>query len=112
MQGLDFPTRVFGTDNDDFELYEEDGKFVLSVEMPGFERDDITVNWYEGRLNVSAEYEDEERNRKKTYHRAFRLPKEIEPDEITAEYRNGVLEVTLPVSTGATERGHTIEVQG
>lgn len=110
--GIDLPSRFFGTGSDDYELYEEDGQFVLGVELPGFEPDEIDVNWYEGRLNVSAEHEDDARGRKRTYHRTFRMPKEIEPDEITAEYRNGVLEVTLPIMEGALQRGHTIEVEG
>jgi len=109
---LDFPSRLFGTGRDDYELYEEDGEFVLSIEMPGFAREEIDVNWYDGRLNVAAEHEDESRGRVKTYHRTFRVPKEIEPDEIDARYTNGVLEVRLPILEGATARGHTIEVQG
>lgn len=111
-RSFDLPSRLFsGVGSDDFELYEEDGEFVLTVEMPGFEPEEIDVNWYEGRLNVAAEHVDEEVGREKTYHRAFRMPKEIEHDEITARYRNGILEVRLPVRDGAT-RGHTIEVEG
>jgi HSP20 family protein len=109
--GIDLPSQFLRTGSDDYELYEQDGEFVLSVELPGFERDEITVNWYDGRLNVSAEHEDEARGRKRTYHRTFRMPKEIEPDQISARYRNGVLEVALPVKEGALERGHTIEVE-
>jgi HSP20 family protein len=112
MQDFDLPSQVFGIGSDDYELYEEDDEFVLSIEMPGFEREEIDVNFYEGRLHVAAESEKESRRQKKTYHRTFRLPKEIEPDEITARYRNGVLEVHLPILTGAVHRGHTIEVEG
>ena len=112
MQDFDLPSQVFGIGTDDYELYEEDDEFVLSIEMPGFEREEIDVNFYEGRLHVAAESENESRGQKKTYHRTFRLPKEIEPDEITARYRNGVLEVRLPILTGAVHRGHTIEVEG
>ena len=112
MQDFDLPSRVFGIGTDDYELYEEDNEFVLSIEMPGFEREEIDVNFDEGRLHVAAETDNESRGQKKTYHRTFRLPKEIEPDEITARYRNGVLEVWLPILTGAVHRGHTIEVEG
>jgi HSP20 family protein len=40
------------------------------------------------------------------------MPKEIEPEEIEAQYRNGVLEVRLPIIEGATARGTSIEVTG
>lgn len=111
-QRMDFPSRLFGTQGRDFELYEQDDAFVLTIELPGYERDDISVNWYEGRLSVSAEFEDETRGRARTYHRTFRMPKEIEPEEIEATYRNGVLEVTLPILEAAAHRGQEIEVTG
>ena len=111
-QSLDLPSRLFGQGSTDVELYEDDGEFVLTVEMPGFDRDEIDVNWYEGRLNISAEHEDSGRGQKRTYHRSFRMPKAIEDDEITARYENGVLEVRLPSVEGATTRGKSIEIEG
>lgn len=39
------------------------------------------------------------------------MPKQIEADDISAQYRNGILEVRLPVLEGATQRGHTIEIE-
>jgi HSP20 family protein len=111
-RGIDLPSRLFsGFGSDDYELYEEDDEFVLTVEMPGFEPEEIDVNWHEGRLNISAEHVDEAAGRERTYHRSFRMPKEIDPEEIGARYRNGVLEVRLPVLDGATRRGHSIEVE-
>lgn len=109
---FDFPTRRFGTGSTDVELYEQEDEFLLRIELPGFDLDDIEVNWYEGRLTVSAEHEDEARGRERTYHRSFRLPKAIEPDEIEATYRTGVLEVSLPILEEATMRGREIEVTG
>ena len=112
MQGTDLPSRLFETGSDDYELYEEDDEFVLSVEMPGFDVEDIDVTWDDGVLNVAAAHEDEHRGRRQTYHRRFRFPKEIDEETIAAEYTNGVLEVRLPVITGATTRGTPIEVEG
>lgn len=112
MQSLDFPSRLFETGRNDYELYEEDDEFVLSVEMPGFDPEEIDVSWDDGVLNVAGEHADERRDERRTYHRRFRFPKNIDDEEITAEYTNGILEVRLPVSTGATVSGKTIEVQG
>ena len=112
MQGLGFPSQLFETGSNDYELYEEDEEFVLSVEMPGFETDDISVSWDDGVLNIAAESEDETRSRRQTYHRRFRFPKDVDEESISAQYRNGILEVRLPVSRGATVRGKEIEVQG
>lgn len=112
MQGLDFPIQLFETGSSDYELYEEDEKFVLSVEIPGFDKADISVSWDEGVLNIAAESEDESRSRRQTYHRRFRFPKDIDDEAISAQYRNGILEVRLPVIWGATAHGKEIEVEG
>ncbi|WP_256296892.1 Hsp20/alpha crystallin family protein [Haloarchaeobius salinus] len=111
LQNSGFPSRLFETDSNDYELYEEDDEFVLSVEMPGFDPEEIDVSWDEGVLNIAAEHEDETRGQRKTYHRRFRFPKNVEDEDITAQYNNGILEVRLPVITGATTRGKQIEVQ-
>jgi len=42
---MDCPSRVFGQSSDDYELYEENDEFVLSIELPGFEREDISLSW-------------------------------------------------------------------
>ena len=110
MQGLDFPSRLFETGSNDYELYEEDDEFVLSVEMPGFDPEEITVSWDDSVLNIAAERENEQRNERRTYHRRFRFPKTIHDEDIAAEYTNGILEVRLPVKETAVS-GREIEVQ-
>ena len=111
MSGLDLPSRLFERTGNDYELYEEDGEFVLSVELPGFDPAEITVTWDEGVLNIAAEHEEDARGQRKTYHRRFRFPKEVSEDEITAEYNNGILEVRLPQVTGATVTGSEIPIE-
>ncbi|QIB75852.1 Hsp20/alpha crystallin family protein [Halogeometricum borinquense] len=110
-QGLDLPSRLFSTGRNDYELYEEDGEFVLSVEMPGFDPEEITVTWDDAVLNVAAEHEDEARGRRKTYHRRFRFPKNVDDEGIAATYNNGILQVTLPVATETTAAGKQIEIE-
>jgi HSP20 family protein len=104
------PSRLFGTDSD-YELYEQDGEFVLSVEMPGFASDDIEVGWYEGRLTIAAERTDDRRDETRTYRRSFRMPKQIDDDNIRARYQNGVLDVYLPSIEDATTKGKTVPIE-
>ena len=114
-QSLDLPSRLFGegvTNGSDYELYEEDGEFVLSVDVPGFEREDIDLTWDRGVLNVAAEHVDEDRGRKRTFHRRFRFPKDVDTDAIEASYTNGVLEVTLPIREDIELRGEEIPIEG
>jgi HSP20 family protein len=111
MQSLDFPSQLFELGGSDYELYEEDGEFVLSVEMPGFDPEEITVSWENGVLNIAAEHDDDHRGQRKTYHRRFRFPKDVDDEAITAEYTNGILEVRLPVMADATVSGTEIEIE-
>ena len=111
IQGTGLPSQLFETGSKEYQLYEEDDEFVLSVELPGFDPTEIDLSWDDGVLEVVAEREDERRGERRTYHRRFRFPKDIESEGITAEYRNGILEVRLPVLTEATTRGKEIEVQ-
>lgn len=112
MQGLDLRSRIVGElAGSDHELYEQEEEFVLTVDLPGFEPEEIDVSWDEGVLNVAARHVDEDRGREKTYHRRFRFPKEIDEDAIAATYRNGDLEVTLPLSEDAVTRGKDIPIE-
>jgi len=115
MQNLDLPSRVFGEGGfggTDYELYEEGDEFVLTIDMPGFDREEITLTWDEGVLNVAAEHVDESRGRKKTYHRRFRFPREVDEDAIGARYENGVLDVRLPALVGGGATGTEIPIEG
>jgi len=112
MRSFDLPSRLFETGSDDYELYEEDDEFVLNVELPGFDVEDIDVSWDDGMLNIAAEREDEQRGERRTYHRRFRFPKRVDDEGIAANYTNGILEVRLPVEVGATARGKQIEIEG
>lgn len=94
------------------DMVARDDEFVVAIDMPGFEREEIELAWDDGVLNVAADHVDEERGRKKTYHRRFRFPKDVEEDTITARYENGVLEVTLPTFEETAARGKAIPIEG
>ncbi len=109
--GFDTPRRLFTRGGTDYELYERDDEFVLSVELPGFDPADIGVSWDDGVLNVAAEQSDADRDRHRTYYRRFRFPKAVDDEAITAEYTNGILEVSLPISPTAATTGETIPIE-
>ncbi len=100
---------AFGTAVD---LTEHDDEFVVTVDMPGFEREDIDLRFHDGVCYLAAEHEDvdETSARRRSIREQVSVPRAVEVDEITATYRNGVLEVHLPIVEGAAERGHRIDV--
>lgn len=103
------PSGFFGSGTD-YELYEEDGNYVLSVELPGFDPAEIDVTWNDGVLNVAAEQDESAPRGPRTTHRRFRFPSAVDDDGITASYSNGILSVTLPVETGGMG-GQEIEIE-
>ncbi len=101
------------------DVYEEDGGFVIAADVPGFEPEDINVQLDEtGRvLTISAqrvtedseeetEYLWEER-RSESMERRIPLPVVVDGDSVTAEYKNGVLTVEIPVEE---EEDHTVTI--
>lgn len=109
---MDLPSRLFErAGSNDYELYEQDDEFVLTVELPGFDPEELTVSWDDGMLNIAGEHEDEFRDTRRTYHRRFRFPKTVAEDDIEAGYENGVLTVRLPIAYDAVVSGTEIEIE-
>lgn len=109
IQGTGNPSRMMER-NSNYELYEKDDEFVLSIEMPGFDKKDIEVTWDEGTLYVAGKHVDEDISEKKTFNQRFKMPKEVDSDEINAKYKNGVLEIHLPIQE-ITTKGRKIEIE-
>lgn len=100
------------------DLVEHGDEYVLRADLPGFVRDEIDVTLRDRTVTVSADREEETEAadahfvRRERHHRAItrsiQLPEAVEPDDVSATYENGVLEVRLP--RPATEDTHTIDV--
>jgi HSP20 family protein len=81
--------------------------YVLTAELPGFDKSDVKLNLQNNYLTVTAAHSEERQNqdekaqytcRERTYcnyRRSFDVS-DIVTEEIKAEYKNGVLEVVLP----------------
>jgi HSP20 family protein len=102
------------------DAYETEKGYQIDVALPGMKRDEIKVDFQQGRLTISGErqFKNEQNNRR--YHivessygafqRAFQLPDTIEPRQIQANFEDGVLHVMVPKDEEKTMR-HQIQVQ-
>jgi HSP20 family protein len=96
--------------NPQLDLYETDGAFILEADLPGVKKQDVSVSVEEGVLVLrgrrSAEHLRTEGNfhyherRSGQFHRRLRLPAFVDQEKIRADFRNGVLRVTLPKLSG------------
>ena len=104
----------------DIDVFEKDGKFVVRADLPGIERDDIEVSVQDDMLVVRGHREEEKETEDETYYglerasgrfyRAVGLPAGVDPDEIEASYRDGVLQVSVPKKAAQDPQKVQIEV--
>ena len=88
------------------DLVEEGDSLVLRADLPGLGHDDVNVEVKDGVLTISGERKAEQRKEEQGYYRVERsfgsfsrsltLPEGIDPDKVSAEFDNGVLEVRIP----------------
>jgi HSP20 family molecular chaperone IbpA len=101
------------------DVREEDNAYVVEADMPGMREDDIDVRVDGRTLTVagSTEQKDEERDeegyimrerRRSAMRRSLTLPTNADTEGISARFRDGVLEVTVPKTE--KESGRRIEV--
>ncbi len=106
-------TRGFGEEgigrgawNPSVDIYENKDHIVLEAELPGMNREDFELSVENNVITLRGERQFEKKDETDNYHRversygsftrSFTLPQTVSADGATAEYRNGVLRVTLP----------------
>lgn len=94
----------------------EDGYLVMA-DLPGFEKEDIAVRFEDGLLTISAESEATEEaddafsRRSRRVSDRLEIPGSVRVEDVEASYRNGVLEIAVPVAEDVADDGHVIDVQ-
>jgi HSP20 family protein len=88
------------------DLVETDDHFVLRADLPGMSQDDVKIEFEDGTLTVSGERKAEHESKNEGYYRVERafgafsrsltLPQGIDPEAVTANFENGVLEIRVP----------------
>ena len=93
--------------------------YELTAELPGFRTEDVAVQVKDGVLElIAAQPEPKAENethwlikerRQTTYQRSFRLPRDVDGDSIEANFRDGLLVLTLPKKEETKPRVVTIK---
>jgi HSP20 family protein len=101
------------------DVAEEGDKILVKVEVPGVDEKDIKVNFEDGTLTVTGERTFERKDERNyhriersygTFTRTFSLPTSIDANQITASYRNGILEIEIPKKEEAKPKQIAINV--
>jgi HSP20 family protein len=96
------------------DLYEDKDNLLVKMELPGMKREDIEVSLHEGSLSISGERKSEAKHEDAEVYRAERffgrfqrtvtLPTPVAADKVKAEYKEGILSITLPKTEEAKPR--------
>ena len=90
------------------DISENDKKFVIEVEVPGMDKEDIQINVEKNTLTISGERKFEEKEENKQYHRvethygtfsrSLTLPDNADAQSVQAAYENGILTISIDKS--------------
>ncbi len=99
---------------------EDEKAYHIEVDLPGVKKEDIHVDISDGVLTISGERKFKKEVKEKDYYkvessfgkfeRSFRLPEDVKEDDIKAETKDGVLNITLP-KVKKEEKKKKIEVK-
>jgi len=88
------------------DVYETEEEFVVLMDLPGTEREEIKISFTEGVLTIRGERQEKARGPHVRYHqmeisygpfqREIHFPVPLRAEEIKAQYRQGLLKVVLP----------------
>ena len=101
------------------DIQEDENSYVVEAELPGFEKEDISIDMEDGVLSISAERKAETEDKKDGYVRKERYMGKVsrsytfdsvDEEQIKAKYDKGILTVTLPkVQKSVSKKGINID---
>jgi HSP20 family protein len=102
------------------DVYEDEHKVSLKIEVPGIEEKDIDVRVENNTLTVHGERKIEKEEKEENYRRverqygsftrSFTLPQTVDNDNVSANYDKGVLKITLPKKAEAKPKQIKVNV--
>ena len=103
------------------DIEEEDDKYLIKADLPGVDKKDIEVKLENGVLSIRGEKQTEtetgkgtKRHRTERFHgsfaRSFTLPDAVKADKVDANYKDGVLSLTIPKAEEAKPKSIDIKV--
>lgn len=101
------------------DLHENKDAFTVKVELPGMKKEDIEISLHDGSLSISGERKSEKKFEDAEVYRAERfvgrfqrtvaLPAAVAADKAKAEYKDGVLTITLPKTEEAKPKQISVQ---
>lgn len=103
------------------DISETDTAYLVKGEIPGVKKEDIKVTIEDGMITMRGERKQEKEEKNEKFHRiersygnfmrSFRIPDDADESAVKAEFKDGMISVTLPKSEKAKSKSKEIEVK-
>jgi HSP20 family protein len=104
------------------EMTERDSTLYVKLDLPGLKKEEINVSFTDGGLVIEGERTHETESNKNEwftseriyghFYRLVPLPEGVNHQEVKATFKNGVLEITVPVPAAAVQTPYKVPVEG
>jgi HSP20 family molecular chaperone IbpA len=101
------------------DVSEQDGNYIIEAAVPGFAKDDVSIEVTANQVTISGQHAEEQDDRKRRYSeirraeftRTLMLPRDVNPDNAKATFENGVLKITLQPTTPIGAKKISVEAK-
>ncbi len=100
---------------------EKDDRFVVSAELPGFDKDDIEVKFNNGVLAIKAVHNEETKREEsgnvlnerhyQSFYRSFNFGNNVAENDVLAKYEKGVLNLSIPKMQTETNKSILVDIK-
>ena len=102
------------------DISETESAYLIKGEIPGVKKEDVKISIQDGMLTIQGERKQEREEKGKKFHRvecsygsfmrSFRVPDDADEGKVKAEFKDGMLNITLPKSAKAKPKAINVSV--
>ncbi len=102
------------------DISETDSAYLIKAEIPEVKKENVKVNLQDGMLTISGERHQEKEEKDKKFHRiersygsfarSFRVPDDADATTVSAQFKDGMLNVTLPKSKKTESKSINVSI--
>ena len=103
------------------DVVEKDDEYVAKLELPGVSKDDVKITLQDNILTVKGEKKEEQETKNSNYRRlernygsfqrSFTFPTSVKNDKVDAQYKDGILTISLPKAEEAKRKLIEVKVK-